>query len=88
MRPSMTTLPTDPVSAYSERSIHPFDWADLPRTRGRLKRFARDFHDFQLGRQALTATFRGPSGDRSMLTLTSDLTEKNGRAPSTTSQRR
>jgi DNA-binding CsgD family transcriptional regulator len=68
--------PTDPVSAFSERSIHPFDWADLPRTRGRLKRFTKDFQDFQLGRQALTATFRGPSGDRSMLTLTSDLTEK------------
>ncbi len=58
--------PTDPVSSLSERSVHPFDWADLPRQRGRLKRFVKDFEDFELGRQALTATFRarratGPS---------------------------
>ena len=68
--------PTDPVGDRSERSIHPFDWSELPRARGRLKRFVRDFQEFQLGRQAVTATFRGPSGDRSMLTLTSDATEK------------
>lgn len=68
--------PTDPVSTLSERSVHPFDWADLPRGRGRLKRYAKDFQDFELGRQALTATFRGPSGDRSMLTLTSDCADK------------
>lgn len=66
----------DPVSNHSERSIHPFDWADLPRARGRLKRFQRDFQEHQLGRQALTATFRGPSGDRSILTLTSDFADK------------
>lgn len=69
-------VPTDPVSGLCERSIQPFDWAELPRMRGRLKRFMKDFQEHDLGRQALTATFRGPSGDRSTLTLTSDLTEK------------
>jgi len=68
--------PTDPLSALSERSIHPFDWAELPRQRGRLKRFLRDFQEFQLGRQALTAIYRGPSGDRSILTLTCDLSDR------------
>lgn len=68
--------PTDPVNLLSERSVQPVDWAELPRPRGRLRRFMRDFEDFELGRQAVTATFRGPSGDRSMLTLTSDLPDK------------
>jgi len=68
--------PNDPVTALSERSVHPFDWAELPKARGRLKHFIRDFQEFDLGRQALTATFRGPSGDRSMLTLTSDCADK------------
>jgi DNA-binding CsgD family transcriptional regulator len=72
--------PTDPVSNLAERSIHPYDWSELPRPKGRLKRFQRDFQTFQLGRQAVTATFRGPSGDRSSLTLTSDCTEKRWQA--------
>jgi DNA-binding CsgD family transcriptional regulator len=66
----------EPVSAVSERATQPIDWSSFPRNRYRSRRFFRDFQDFQLGRQALTATFRGPSGDRSLLTLTSDVTEK------------
>ena len=66
----------DPIRSFSERAMQPVDWAEFPRTRTRVKRFFKDFVEFQLGRQALTATFRGPSGDRSLLTLTSDATEK------------
>ena len=66
----------DPIKSYSERAIQPVDWSELPKTRTKVRRFFKDFGEFQLGRQALTATFRGPSGDRSLLTLTSDVTEK------------
>jgi DNA-binding CsgD family transcriptional regulator len=65
----------DPLQ-LSEHSTLPVDWTDLPRNRARVKRFFKDFSDFQLGRHALTATFRGPAGDRSLLTLTSDVSEK------------
>lgn len=65
----------DPIQ-FCENGLLPVDWVDLPRNRTRTKRFFRDFTDFQLGRHALTATFRGPSGDRSLLTLTSDVSEK------------
>jgi DNA-binding CsgD family transcriptional regulator len=65
----------DPLQ-LSEHAAQPVDWMDLPRNRARTKRFFKDFSDFQLGRHALTATFRGPSGDRSLLTLTSDVSEK------------
>jgi DNA-binding CsgD family transcriptional regulator len=66
----------DPIKSFSERAIQPVDWRDLPRAKTRDRRFFRDFTEFQLGRQALTATFRGPSGDRSLVTLTSDVTER------------
>lgn len=66
----------DPVRSLAEVSIQPIDWAELPKGRPRLRKFFRDFVDFQLGRQAMTASFRGPAGDRSVLTLTSDATDK------------
>jgi DNA-binding CsgD family transcriptional regulator len=65
----------DPLQ-ISERASQPVDWTDLPRNRARTKRFFKDFSEFQLGRHALTATFRGPAGDRSLLTLTSDVSER------------
>jgi DNA-binding CsgD family transcriptional regulator len=42
----------------------------------RTRKFFRDFSEFQLGRNGLTARFRGPSGDTSLMTLTSDATER------------
>jgi DNA-binding CsgD family transcriptional regulator len=68
------------IGCASERAIIPFDWAEMPRNRVRIRRFCRDFQQFQLGRQALTVTFRGPAGDRSLLTLTSDTTDKRWQA--------
>ncbi|MGL4637360.1 MAG: LuxR family transcriptional regulator [Beijerinckiaceae bacterium] len=66
----------DPVRSLGEITIQPIDWAQLPKGRTRLRKFFRDFSEFQLGRQALTASFRGPAGDRSLLTFTSDVTER------------
>jgi DNA-binding CsgD family transcriptional regulator len=66
----------DPLNGLSDRSNQPIDWSELPPVRGKPKRYFKDFAEFQLGRQALTMTYRGPLGDRSLLTLTSEATEK------------
>jgi DNA-binding CsgD family transcriptional regulator len=66
----------EPIKTLSDHARQPVDWSEMPKVRNRIKRFFRDFQDFQLGRHAITATFRGPSGDRSLLTLTSDVSEK------------
>jgi DNA-binding CsgD family transcriptional regulator len=56
------------------------DWSELPRDRVRARRFFRDFQEFQLGRQGITFLHRGHLGDRSMLTLTSDASERRWQA--------
>ncbi len=52
------------------------DWGDLPRTRLKTRRFFRDFQEHQLGRHGLTSLHRGHLGDRSLLSFTSDATDK------------
>jgi DNA-binding CsgD family transcriptional regulator len=52
------------------------DWADVPRTRVKMRRFFRDFHDHQLGEHGITALHRGGRGDRSLLTFNSDVTPR------------
>jgi DNA-binding CsgD family transcriptional regulator len=66
----------DPTVTLGDRAFRPFDWAELPRNKMRARRFLRDFQLFQLGRQALTTVYRGPLGDRSLMTLTTDATDK------------
>jgi LuxR family quorum-sensing transcriptional regulator LasR len=65
--------PTRTAATVSEPLV---DWADLPRDRLKVRRLLRDFQDFQLGRHGLTALHRGHLGDRSLLTLTSDVTDR------------
>jgi DNA-binding CsgD family transcriptional regulator len=65
--------PTRTAATVTEPLI---DWADIPRDRLKTRRFMRDFQDFQLGKHGLTALHRGHLGDRSLLTLTSDVTDK------------
>jgi DNA-binding CsgD family transcriptional regulator len=52
------------------------DWKTLPRDKPRIRRFFREFHEAQLGRHGLTMLHRGHLGDRSLLTFTSDATDK------------
>jgi DNA-binding CsgD family transcriptional regulator len=66
----------DPIMSFNDLSGSASDWSTMPRNKTRLRKFFRDFVDFNLGRQAITATFRGPHGDRSLLTLSSDASEK------------
>jgi DNA-binding CsgD family transcriptional regulator len=66
----------DPVLLFSDFSGTPADWAHVPKSKTRVRKFFRDFGEFNLGRQALTANFRGPQGDRSLLTLSVDASER------------
>jgi DNA-binding CsgD family transcriptional regulator len=66
----------DPILSFNDCSGQPMDWLDIPKSKIRTKRYFKDFMEFQLGRQAITATFRGSQGDRSLLTLTADCSEK------------
>jgi DNA-binding CsgD family transcriptional regulator len=66
----------DPVMIFNDYSGAPTDWANLPKNKTRLRKFFRDFAEFSLGRQAITATYRGPQGDRSLLTFSVDASEK------------
>jgi DNA-binding CsgD family transcriptional regulator len=66
----------DPMRTLTDTALQPVDWAGLARNRPKSRKFFRDFAEFQLGRQALTGVFRGPAGDRSVLTLTSDVTDR------------
>jgi LuxR family transcriptional regulator, activator of conjugal transfer of Ti plasmids len=52
------------------------DWADAPRDKLKARRFFRDAQDFHVGRQGITFLHRGHLGDRSLLTLTSDCTDR------------
>jgi DNA-binding CsgD family transcriptional regulator len=68
--------PVDPCR-YSATTVEPVvDWADLPRDKPKVRRFFRDFQEHQLGRQGVTMLHRGHLGDRSLLTFTSDATER------------
>jgi DNA-binding CsgD family transcriptional regulator len=66
----------DPARTVADRAMEPIDWAELPRTRPRLRKFFRHFMEKDLGRNAISSVFRGPLGDRSVMTLTSDATER------------
>jgi DNA-binding CsgD family transcriptional regulator len=68
--------PHDPCRTGATALHSVVDWADLPRDKPRIRRFHREFHDFQLGRHGLTMLHRGHIGDRSLRTFTSDATEK------------
>ncbi len=66
----------DPARTVADRAMEPIDWAELPRTRPRLRKFFRHFMENDLGRNAVSSVYRGPLGDRSVMTLTSDSTER------------
>jgi DNA-binding CsgD family transcriptional regulator len=65
--------PTRTGASVAEPAV---DWESLPRDKLKVRRFFRDFQDFQLGRHGLTVMYRGHVGDRSLLTFTSDVTDK------------
>jgi DNA-binding CsgD family transcriptional regulator len=61
----------DPSATLGTEATRPVDWKDISATGPRIKQFLKEFNSFDHGDQRLTAAHRGPSGDLSLLTLTS-----------------
>jgi DNA-binding CsgD family transcriptional regulator len=66
----------DPCRSAATIQIPVIDWADLPRGKLRARRYIKEFNERQFGRRAITMLHRGSFGDRSLLTLTSDATDR------------
>jgi LuxR family transcriptional regulator, quorum-sensing system regulator SdiA len=66
----------DPCRTAATAVAPVIDWSDLPRDKVRIRKFFREFQERQLGRKALTMLHRGHLGDRSLLTFTSDATDR------------
>lgn len=66
----------DPCRSSATTSTPVIDWRDLPRDKTKIRRFYKDFQEHQLGRRAMTMLHRGNLGDRSLLTFTSDATDR------------
>jgi DNA-binding CsgD family transcriptional regulator len=63
----------DPVIDLSRTGFLPVDWSNLDRRSPRTRSFFRQAESFAIGRRGLTVPIRGPSGERSLFSVTSDL---------------
>lgn len=70
----------DPVVAISRVGLLPVDWSSLDRKTATTRRFFREADTYGVGRFGLTVPVRGPRGERSLLTATSNLREHAWRA--------
>lgn len=70
----------DPVVTVSRVGLLPVDWSSLDRKNATTRRFFREADTYGVGRFGLTVPIRGPAGERSLLTATSNSTEHGWRA--------
>ena len=63
----------DPVIQEGFSRLLPFDWTEFGPFEGQVRKLFGEAAEFGLGRQGLTIPVRGPGGDRSLFTITSDL---------------
>ncbi len=68
--------PIDPSRMGVSPQEPVLDWDDAPRDKLKARRFFRDAQEFNVGRHGITFLHRGHIGDRSLLTLTSDCTDR------------
>lgn len=66
----------DPVIALSRTGFLPVDWSDLKRTSATAGALFKEARSFGLGRHGLSLPVRGPNGERSILSVTSDAAGK------------
>ncbi|NTJ66519.1 LuxR family transcriptional regulator [Agrobacterium rhizogenes] len=63
----------DPVIELYKTGLLPVDWSGLDRRSARTRGFFREANAFGVGRHGVTVPVRGPSGERSLLSATSNL---------------
>ena len=69
----------DPVVTLSRTGFLPVDWSLLDHSNSETSRFFRLAHSFGVGRFGLTIPVRGPQGERSLFSATSNLRENEWR---------
>ncbi len=68
-------LEIDPVVRTEHRCCLSFDWSSLDLKSPSSARFFQEAETFGIGRRGLTTNVRGPGGERSLFTVTSNLDE-------------
>lgn len=63
----------DPVIGLSRTGFLPVDWSTLDRRSLRTRRFFKEAESFDIGRHGMTVPLRGPGGERSLFSVTSNL---------------
>lgn len=73
---SKNYIEIDPVIRNGFRRVSPLDWEELGYLDPPLRTFFEEANEFGLGRQGLTIPIRGHCRDRGLLTITSNLTNR------------
>lgn len=63
----------DPVIDLSRTGFLPVDWSNLDRRSPRTRGFFKEAESFDVGRHGMTMPIRGPGGERSLFSATSNL---------------
>lgn len=62
----------DPIVQFGRTGFLPIDWSDVDRDTSSARQFFTEADKFGVGRQGITMPIRGPSGERSLFTITSN----------------
>ncbi|EJN05983.1 LuxR family transcriptional regulator [Phyllobacterium sp. YR531] len=63
----------DPIIELSRTGFLPVDWSNLDRRSSRVRDFFKEANSFDIGRHGVTVPIRGPGGERSLFSATSNL---------------
>lgn len=63
----------DPIVRAGKRGFLPFDWMDVDRDSAQVRQLFREADEYEIGRQGLTLPVRGPCGERSLFSVTANL---------------
>lgn len=69
----------DPVIDLSRTGFLPVDWSNLDRKSPAARSFFKEAESFDIGRHGLTIPIRGPSGERSLFSVTSNFPRREWR---------
>ncbi|MBB3429072.1 DNA-binding CsgD family transcriptional regulator [Rhizobium sp. BK312] len=69
----------DPVIELYKTGFLPVDWSSLDRRSARTRSFLQEANAFGVGRHGVTIPVRGPSGERSLFSATSNLSGREWR---------
>ncbi|MVA56869.1 helix-turn-helix transcriptional regulator [Agrobacterium vitis] len=79
-------LESDPVIQFSQKGFLPYDWSGIERTSQTARAFFKEANAFGVGVNGLTVPIRGPGGERSLFSATSNLLGREWRALRTSSK--